>query len=104
MLESVVTPWKELVKGKDAPDFVGAGRDGQPVKVSELKGKEVYVDVWSTGCGPCIVEIPALKKLEEDLHEKEVAFVSISIEQTKDKETWEKFIVDRESGGLQLFA
>ena len=104
MIDGVVAPWKELVKGKDAPDFVGMGRDGKPVKVSELKGKKVYVDVWATWCGPCIAEIPALKKLEEDLHDEEVAFVSISIDQMKDKEKWEKFIVDRELGGLQLFA
>lgn len=103
-LDKVIEPWKDLVAGKVAPDFNAYNRSGEPVRLSELKGKKVYVDVWATWCGPCIAEIPSLKKLEADLHEENIEFVSVSIDEEKDKEKWKEFIEERELTGLQLMA
>ena len=103
-LDKTVEPWKDLVAGKSAPDFKAVTRDGKQVQLSELKGKKVYVDVWATWCGPCIAEIPALKKLEEELHEENIEFVSVSIDEEKDKDKWKTFIKDRELTGLQWMA
>lgn len=103
-LDKTIEPWKDLVAGKQAPEFSAMTRDGETVKLSELKGKKVYVDVWATWCGPCIAEIPSLKKLEADLHAENIEFVSVSIDEMRDKEKWEQFINDRELTGLQLMA
>src|SRR2546421_318352 len=37
--------------------------DGKKIKLSELKGKVVIVDVWGTWCPPCRKEIPHFVKL-----------------------------------------
>lgn len=103
-LEKLIEPWELLRSGLDAPDFVAKNRDGESVMLSDLKGKKVYIDIWATWCGPCIAEIPSLKKLEKDLHDKPVEFVSVSIDDEKDREKWKKFVVDRELGGVQLMA
>lgn len=103
-VEATLKPWINLKRGMKAPDFVGTTRDGKTVKLSELQGKSVYVDVWATWCGPCIAEIPALKELEKDLHDEAVEFVSVSIDQARDKEKWLTFIEEKELGGRQLFA
>jgi thiol-disulfide isomerase/thioredoxin len=77
---------------------------GGNTKLSDFKGKYVYIDVWATWCGPCIAEIPFLKKVEEKYDGKNIAFVSISVDVQKDFEKWKKFVEDKQLGGIQLFA
>ena len=77
---------------------------GGNTKLSDFKGKYVYIDVWATWCGPCIAEIPFLKKVEEKYEGKNIAFVSISVDVQKDFEKWKKFVKDIQLGGIQLFA
>lgn len=103
-LSSTIEPWLSLKAGEPAPDFLVQDREGNPIKLADLAGQRVYVDVWATWCGPCIREIPALKELEEELHDTDVQFVSISIDAAKDHEKWLNFIQERELGGLQLMA
>ena len=62
------------------------------------------MDIWATWCGPCIAEIPSLKETEKQYHNKNIEFVSISIDQIEDHEKWKKMIVDKELSGKQLFA
>ncbi|AFD08275.1 TlpA family protein disulfide reductase [Solitalea canadensis] len=74
------------------------------VSLTDFKGKLVLVDVWATWCGPCKKEIPALKKLEEELRGKDVVFMSVSVDQLKDKEKWKDFVSAENLVGVQLFA
>ncbi|GGD09373.1 TlpA family protein disulfide reductase [Hyunsoonleella pacifica] len=94
-----------LSKGKPSPKFVNyRNHNGQTTSLDDLKGKYVYVDVWATWCGPCIREIPSLKEVETDFHNKNIEFVSVSIDKEKDFSKWETMINDKELGGIQLFA
>lgn len=90
--------------GTPSPSFAYNSIEGKEVKLEDLKGKYVYIDVWATWCGPCKVEIPHLKTLEKDYHDKNIEFVSISIDREKDKEKWVKMVADEELKGIQLFA
>ena len=90
--------------GKPSPDFDYENHKGGKTKLSDLKGKYVYIDLWATWCGPCRGEIPYLQKVEEKYHGKNIEFVSISIDKAKDNEKWKKFVVDNKLGGTQLFA
>jgi len=103
-LDQTIEPWLHLKTGLEAPDFVAMNRSGKEIKLSELKGKRVYIDVWATWCGPCIAEIPALKELESELHDENIEFVSVSIDKAKDKEKWAKFVEEKELKGVQLMA
>jgi thiol-disulfide isomerase/thioredoxin len=91
-------------KGDKAFNFSYPDLNGNPVSMSSLKGKVVLVDVWATWCGPCKKEIPHLKKLEEELRDKNIAFVSISVDEEKDKEKWKNFVEKEQLGGIQLYA
>ncbi|PVW13777.1 TlpA family protein disulfide reductase [Marixanthomonas spongiae] len=95
---------KVLTKGNPSPGFDYENHKGGTTSLADLKGKNVYIDVWATWCGPCIREIPYLKELEKDYHGKNIEFVSISIDQQKDHEKWNDMVDDKNLGGIQLFA
>ncbi|MFY7671976.1 TlpA family protein disulfide reductase [Tenacibaculum sp. MEBiC06402] len=95
----------ELAKGKVAPKFVDYEKpDRETVSLDDLKGKYVYIDVWATWCNPCLAEIPALQKLEKDYHDKNIQFVSISIDKRDDYFTWTDMVEEKDLGGIQLYA
>ena len=95
---------KSKLNNTVSPSFNYENHKGGTTKLEDLKGKYVYIDIWATWCGPCRAEIPALKKVEEKYHGKNIAFVSISVDVDKDHEKWKTFVSDKQLGGIQLFA
>jgi thiol-disulfide isomerase/thioredoxin len=95
---------RKFEKGALAYDFSGKDTKGKEHKLSDYKGTLVYVDVWATWCGPCIAQIPALKKLEKKFHGKPITFLSISLDKQKDLKKWKDFIKEKNLGGVQLIA
>ena len=87
-----------------APSFDYVNFAGGKTKLDDLRGKYVYIDVWATWCGPCRGEIPFLQKVEEKYTNKNIVFVSISIDVQKDFEKWKTFVKEKSLGGIQLFA
>jgi len=51
------------VVGQDAPDFALRSADGTIVKLSDLRGKVVFVNFWATWCKPCREELPDIAKI-----------------------------------------
>lgn len=92
------------LNGTVSPSFKYENHKGGFTSLEDLKGKYVYIDVWATWCGPCRQEIPFLQKTEEAYHGKNIEFVSISVDVMKDKEKWNKFVTDKNLGGIQLLA
>ncbi|MGL5113516.1 MAG: TlpA family protein disulfide reductase [Flavobacterium sp.] len=92
------------MNGSPSPSFDYDNYAGGKTKLEDFRGKYVYIDVWATWCGPCRQEIPFLKKIEEKYHNKNIVFVSISIDKLKDLEKWKTMIKEKELGGVQIFA
>ncbi len=90
--------------GKPSPTFNYENHKGGSTKLEDLKGKYVYIDTWATWCGPCLREIPSMKKIEKKYHGKNITFVGISIDAKKDHEKWRKMVDSKQLGGVQLFA
>jgi len=104
---------KELPKGAPSPSFESyENYDGSKTSLSDLKGNYTYIDVWATWCGPCKAEIPSLKQIEKDYHGKNIAFVSMSIDDDRShngswelaNEDWKVMVADKNLGGIQVFA
>ncbi len=102
----------KLTKGKPSPKFKNyLNYKGGKTSLDALKGKYVYIDIWATWCNPCIAEIPALKSLEKKYHNKNIRFVSISIDDEKSAGSWDKalakwrkMVEDKNLTGTQLYA
>ncbi|MFD2147124.1 TlpA family protein disulfide reductase [Mucilaginibacter antarcticus] len=104
-VETLYKSIKLYGKGGQTPLFVFDDVNNKPIALKDiLKGNYVYIDIWATWCGPCIAEIPSLKKMEEKYHDKPIKFVSISIDADKDKEKWKSFVKDKQLGGIQVYA
>ena len=55
-----------LAKGEMAPDFELTTLAGDPVKLSDYKGKKVILNFWATWCPPCRAEMPDMQKYYEE--------------------------------------
>ena len=95
---------KNKMNNTISPSFDYENHKGGKTKLEDFKGKYVYIDVWATWCGPCRAEIPSLKKMEDMYHDKNIVFVSISVDVDKDHEKWKNFVSEKQLGGVQLFA
>ncbi|MBI1200403.1 MAG: redoxin domain-containing protein [Phenylobacterium sp.] len=62
------------------PDYVFYDASGKAMKIADLKGKVVVMNVWATWCAPCKIEMPTLAKLAAEFKGKPVAVVPISID------------------------
>ena len=54
---------KQVAVGAEAPDFTLQSMDGKEVKLSDYKGKKVYLKFWASWCGPCKKSMPELMEL-----------------------------------------
>ena len=65
-------------EGVRAPDFTLTTVDGKTLRLSELRGKKVFVDVWATWCPPCREMQPHLERLAKEKAAKNVVVVGLS--------------------------
>jgi len=50
------------------------------LKLSDLKGKVVYVDFWASWCPPCVVSIPALEDIRTQFLDQGFEVVAINLD------------------------
>ena len=70
---------------------------------SKIKNEDVSVIQFSAAwCGPCKAEIPSLQKLEGEYHDKNITFLSVSVDE--DRQAWVDMVINDQLGGVQLWA
>ncbi|MFV0344954.1 MAG: redoxin family protein [Bacteroidales bacterium] len=78
--------------GAVAPDFTLNTPDGEPIKLSSLRGKYILLDFWASWCGPCRAENPNVVKAYNKYKGKKFDILGVSLD--NDKEKWLKAIED----------
>ena len=70
------------VYGEADPAWTLYTLKGEPVKLGDYRGKVVFVNFWATWCGPCVMEMPSIQRLQEKMKDTPVVFLLISDENT----------------------
>jgi thiol-disulfide isomerase/thioredoxin len=69
---------------KPAIPFAAKDLNGATYDLAALKGKVVVLNFWFVGCAPCREEMPALNRLVKHFNGKDVVFMSLALEGTKE--------------------
>ena len=76
---TLYAPPKLLADGTLAPEFTANDKDGNPIKLSDYKGKVVVLDFWATWCGPCQMSLPHTTKIAKQYADKGVTVLAVNV-------------------------
>lgn len=63
--------------------------NGNMINVADLKGKTLFVNIWATWCGWCILEFPSIEKLYADFRDNEdIVFLFVTLEDAETVIAW----------------
>lgn len=65
---------------KPPPVIAFTGPEGQPMGLSDFKGRAILVNLWATWCVPCREEMPALDQLQAELGGPDFQVVAINVD------------------------
>ena len=85
------TTSKHPLVGKEASDFELKDMKGNTVKLSDYKGKKVYLKFWATWCGPCRQSMPELNKLVEE-KDRDFEILTVMAPGMQGEKTEEEFV------------
>lgn len=66
--------------GDIPPAALGKDRHGDPVDISDYRGKVVVVTFWASWCGYCRQELPALNDLQHQAGDQWLKIIAVNVE------------------------
>jgi cytochrome c biogenesis protein CcmG, thiol:disulfide interchange protein DsbE len=79
--------YEPLAVGKAAPDFSLSDLNEKPYRLSDFRGKVVFLNFWATWCKPCREEMPSMEILNKNFEKDGLVILAVSIDRvttTKD--------------------
>jgi thiol-disulfide isomerase/thioredoxin len=61
-------------------DLEFVGQEGGSVRLSELKGNVILLNVWATWCGPCKLELPVVQRLYDAYSDRNFVVVAVNVD------------------------
>ena len=92
----------KLQPGQPAPEFTLYDLDGQPVSLSQFKGQVVLIDFWASWCGPCIGDLPDLRRIKKKAVDKPLVFLNLSLD--TDEAAWREAVDKHAIEGVHVRA
>jgi peroxiredoxin len=81
---------RKLAIGQPAPDFTLNTPEGNPMSLSDFRGKYVLIDFWAAWCRPCRVENPNVVRAYQKYGGDQFEILGVSLDRTR--EAWIKAI------------
>jgi thiol-disulfide isomerase/thioredoxin len=60
--------------------FIALGLDDKAINLEQLRGKVVLLDFWASWCGPCMAEVPTLKRLYDEHKTDGFEIIGVSLD------------------------
>jgi peroxiredoxin len=70
---------ESLRKGSEAPNFVLTDMEGKEHKLSDYKGKGVFLNFWGTYCKPCEYEMPYMENQYKNFKDQGVEILAVNV-------------------------
>ena len=64
--------------GFTAPDFTLDSLAGQPITLSDLRGKVVVLNLWASWCPPCRAEMPAMNAVYQKFRDQGLVVLGVN--------------------------
>jgi peroxiredoxin len=62
-----------------APDFELQTTTGETIKLSDLRGQAVLVNLWATWCPPCRAEMPTIEKVYNEYKDQDFIVLAVNM-------------------------
>lgn len=79
-----------LKEGTEMVDFELQDLSGSTRRLSDFKGKVVFLNFWATWCGPCRFEMPSMERLYRSLKSKGLEIVAVNLQE--DRKSVQRFV------------
>ncbi len=84
--------YEPLTVGKVAPDFELPDLSEQEVRLSDYRGKVVFLNFWATWCKPCKEEMPSMEVLYRTYKDEGLVVLAVSIDRVTTKNDIPPFV------------
>jgi cytochrome c biogenesis protein CcmG/thiol:disulfide interchange protein DsbE len=84
--------YEPLTVGKEAPDFALPNMEDKTVRLSDYRGKVVFLNFWATWCKPCREEMPSMEVLYKNFDHEGFVVLAVSIDRVTTKKDIPPFI------------
>jgi len=84
--------YEPLTVGKVAPDFYLPDLNDKELRLSDFRGKVVFLNFWATWCKPCREEMPSMEILFKNFEKDGLVILAISIDRVTTKKDIPPFV------------
>jgi cytochrome c-type biogenesis protein len=64
-------------------DFSAEAADGTTFRLSDLRGKALFLNFWATWCGPCRMEMPSMEALYRRFKDRGLEIVAVNVRENQ---------------------
>jgi len=82
-------------KGFSAPDFELQAIDGETIRLSDLHGQPVLINLWATWCPPCREEMQTIEKVYNEYKEQGLQVLAVNMAYQDDPRKIEHFVTEQ---------
>lgn len=67
-------------RGEPAPPITLDRIDGGTLSLADFRGKVVMLNVWATWCVPCVIEMPSIQRVYDELRDEGFEVVAVAVD------------------------